>query len=623
MVADAEQDTSFQKGDLKDLSATMGAAGTKAASRFGNILTKFAPGSLTARIIIINFIGLIILASGIFYLNQFRQGLIDARVEAMMSQAQIIAGAIASSATVDTSDSVVLNPERLLEMHKQNAFPTAEEQFGNFDFPINPEQAGPVLRKLVARTKIIARMFDQEGVLLADSNFLNASGAVLRFELPPLDVEKESIFKTWWTMARDWFSANDYPLQKDFNSENGKEFPEVLAALNGASVSVVRQNEKGEVIVSVAVPVQRFRAVQGALVLSTRDGEIDETLVNERWHIIRMFVVAALVAVLLSLVLASTIAEPMRRLARSADQVRKGINKRVEIPDFSTRRDEIGDLSGALRDMTNALYKRIDAIEGFAADVAHELKNPLTSVRSAVETLDYVKDDAQRSRLIEIVKDDVKRLDRLISDISDASRLDAELARNEAEPVDMRDLLETFAQLANETASENGSTVHLKVEPAQAQMRQKSQSGDDNKDGFFVMGHDSRLGQVVRNLLDNARSFSPPGSDIWITLRQLPGQVEFRIEDKGPGIPEENLDRIFNRFYTDRPEDAFGENSGLGLSISKQIVDAHRGRIWAENWYTQPTGNQAPEIGGARFTVRLPMRPTERRRGSSQNTDKV
>lgn len=622
MVADAEHDTGFQKGDLKDLSVSVGAASTKAASGFSNVLSRFAPGSLTARIIIINFIGLIILASGIFYLNQFRQGLIDARVEAMMSQAQIIAGALASSATVDTSDSVVLNHERLLEMHKKNALPSAEEQFGTFDFPINPEQAGPVLRKLVARTKIIARLFDQEGVLLADSNFLYASGAVLKFELAPLKVEEDGVLARWWKLIRDRFSANHYPLQKEFLSENGKEFPEVNAALNGAAVSVVRANTKGEVIVSVAVPVQRFRAVQGALVLSTRDGEIDETLVNERWHIIRMFVVAALVAVLLSLALASTIAEPMRRLARSAEQVRKGINKRVEIPDFSTRRDEIGDLSGALRDMTSALYKRIDAIEGFAADVAHELKNPLTSVRSAVETLDYVKDDKQRSRLIEIVKDDVKRLDRLISDISDASRLDAELARNEAEPVDMRDLLETFAQLANESMDDSSATVHLKVEPTTTQARQKTQIGTGPDEGFFVMGHDSRLGQVVRNLLDNARSFSPHGSDVWINLRQLPGQVEFRVEDSGPGIPEENLDRIFNRFYTDRPEASFGENSGLGLSISKQIVDAHRGRIWAENWYTKKVGNDEPAIGGARFTVRLPARPPVRRRGG-QGSDKT
>ena len=617
MVADAEQETSFQKGDLKDLSASVGAAGTKAASGFSNILSKFAPGSLTARIIIINFIGLIILASGIFYLNQFRQGLIDARVEAMMSQAQIIAGALASSATVDTADSVVLDHERLLEMHKQNALPSAEEQFGNFDFPINPEQAGPVLRKLVARTKIIARLFDQEGVLLADSNFLQASGAVLKFELPPLKVEEKSIFTTWWETARDWFAANDYPLQKEFGSENGKEFPEVNAALNGAAVSVVRVNEKGEIIVSVAVPVQRFRAVQGALVLSTRDGEIDETLANERWHIVRMFVVAALVAVLLSLVLASTIAEPMRRLARSAEQIRKGINKRVEIPDFSTRRDEIGDLSGALREMTNALYNRIDAIEGFAADVSHELKNPLTSVRSAVETLDYAKDDAQRARLVEIVKDDVKRLDRLISDISDASRLDAELARTDAAPVDVRDLLETFAQLANENSDEVGAKVHLRIEPLPPQMRQKSAGLAGGDSGFFVMGHDSRLGQVVRNLLDNARSFSPPGSDVWITLRQLPGQVEFRVEDKGPGIPEENLERIFSRFYTDRPEAAFGENSGLGLSISKQIVDAHKGRIWAENWYVADQGRGEAKVGGARFTVRLPVRIEDRRRGGA------
>ncbi len=611
MAADAEHDSRYARGDLKDLGASVGAASTKAASRFSNIVSRFAPGSLTARIVIINVIGLIVLASGILYLNQFRQGLIDARVEAMMSQAQIIAGALASSASINT-DRVVIDHERLLKMHEEDAFPTAEDDFRELDFPINPEEAGPVLRKLVSRTKTIARLFDQEGILLANSNFLYASGAVLKFELPPIEENSEYFLVSWWRALTDWLTANDYPVQKEYGAENGKEFPEVNAALNGAAVSVVRVNEKREILVSVAVPVQRFRAVQGALVLTTRDGEIDETLSSERWHIIKMFLVAALVAILLSLVLAATIAEPMRRLARSAEQVRKGINRRIQIPDFSTRRDEIGNLSGALRDMTNALYNRIEAIEGFAADVAHELKNPLTSMRSAVETLNYVKDDAQRERLVEIVKGDVKRLDRLISDISDASRLDAELARHDAEPVNMLDLLQTCAQIANERSADEGASVVLKVEPVTAGARHQA-----NMPGAFtVMGHDSRLGQVVRNLLDNARSFSPPNGEVTLTLRRVPGQIEFRVEDEGPGISEDNLERIFNRFYTDRPEIAFGENSGLGLSISKQIVDAHRGRIWAENRYSADPATGGQTISGARFTVRLPLPEVEKRKSS-------
>ncbi len=611
MAADADHDSEYPRRDLKLLGASVGAASKKVTSRFSNIVSRFAPGSLTARIVIINVIGLIVLASGILYLNQFRQGLIDARVEAMMSQAQIIAGALASSATVNT-DRVVIDHERLLKMHEEDAFPTAEDDFRELDFPINPEEAGPVLRKLVSRTKTIARLFDQEGILLANSNFLYASGAVLKFELPPIEGNTEYFFMTWWRTLTDWLTANNYPVQREYGAENGKEFPEVNAALNGAAVSVVRVNKKREILISVAVPVQRFRAVQGALILTTRDGEIDEVLSNERWRIINMFLVATLVAILLSLVLAATIAEPMRRLARSAEQVRKGINRRVQIPDFSTRKDEIGHLSGALRDMTNALYNRIEAIEGFAADVAHELKNPLTSMRSAVETLHYAKDDAQRERLVEIVKDDVKRLDRLISDISDASRLDAELARNEEAPVNVLDLLQTFTQLANERPAKDSATVTLKVEPVPAGPR----SQDNDSDAFFVLGHDSRLGQVVRNLLDNARSFSPPNGEVAITLRRVPGQVEFRVEDQGPGISEDNLERIFNRFYTDRPEIAFGENSGLGLSISKQIVDAHRGRIWAENRYGIDPASGEQKVAGARFTVRLPLPDVEKRKGS-------
>ena len=279
--------------------------------------------------------------------------------------------------------------------------------------------------------------------------------------------------------------------------------------------------------------------------------------------------------------------------------MRSGINKRVEIPDFSSRHDEIGDLSGAVRDMTSALYRRIDAIEAFAADVSHELKNPLTSLRSAVETLPLAKNDEQRQRLTDIVKHDVKRLDRLISDISDASRLDAELARTEYQPVDMAQLVKAIMQYANDTRKENQAEIVMdKVWLPQ---------GVEPDGAFRVLGHDSRLGQVVRNLVDNARSFTRPGSKLHLGLRHTGDEIEVRVDDSGPGIRPDNLERIFERFYTDRPDGSFGSNSGLGLSISKQIIEAHKGRIWAENRYGKAGADGERPILGARFIFRLPV----------------
>jgi two-component system sensor histidine kinase ChvG len=297
------------------------------------------------------------------------------------------------------------------------------------------------------------------------------------------------------------------------------------------------------------------------------------------------------VMLVLSFLLAGTIAGPVRRLAGSAEMVRRRTGSRVEIPDFTKRRDEIGHLSGALRDMTDALYSRIEAIESFAADVAHELKNPLTSMRSAVETLPLAKSDASRARLLEVIEHDVKRLDRLISDISDASRLDAELQRRETGAVDLTKLLTTLVTIANQVRHDDGVTVSLKFE--------------GNQRTFVVPGHDSRLGQVVDNLIDNARSFSPPGGGVRVTCRRLKQEIEIVVDDDGPGVRSEALEKIFQRFYTDRPHQGFGQNSGLGLSISKQIVEAHDGRLWVENRLAAGDG-EAPKVLGARFIVRLP-----------------
>jgi two-component system sensor histidine kinase ChvG len=297
--------------------------------------------------------------------------------------------------------------------------------------------------------------------------------------------------------------------------------------------------------------------------------------------------------VLLSILLAGTIAEPVRRLADAAESVRRRIRSRVEIPDFTRRRDEIGHLSGAFRDMTNALYSRIEAIESFAADVAHELKNPLTSLRSAVETLPLAKSDESRARLLNIIQHDVRRLDRLISDISDASRLDAELQRQEAAPVDFAKLLSTVVAVANEVKRDDGVTVTLKFEGGSAR-------------AFLVPGHDSRLGQIVDNLIENARSFSPQNGSVCVTCRRLKDNIEILVDDDGPGVRPDAIEKIFERFYTDRPHQGFGHNSGLGLSISKQIAEAHGGTIWVENRLGAPGEDGTPVVLGARFVVRLP-----------------
>ena len=296
--------------------------------------------------------------------------------------------------------------------------------------------------------------------------------------------------------------------------------------------------------------------------------------------------------VVLSILLAGTIAEPVRRLADAAEAVRRRIRSRVEIPDFTTRRDEIGHLSGTLRGMTDALYSRIEAIESFAADVAHELKNPLTSLRSAVETLPLAKTEVSRARLLSVIEHDVRRLDRLISDISDASRVEAELQRQETGAVDLIKLLTTVVSVANEVRNDSGVKVTLSFEGS---LR-----------SFVLPGHDSRLGQVVDNLIANARSFSPPGGTVRLTCRRLNDEIDITVDDDGPGVRPEALEKIFERFYTDRPHQGFGQNSGLGLSISKQIVEAHGGHLWVENRLGPARDGEPPKVVGARFIVRLP-----------------
>ncbi|MBZ6077512.1 sensor histidine kinase [Microvirga sp. WGZ8] len=556
------------------------------------MLMRRTSSSLTRRIVVLNLGGLVALLIGFLYLNQFRQGLIEARVLSLLTQGEIIAGAIASSATVET-DTITIDPDKLLQMQAGQTERFNEESFSPLEFSINPERVAPLLRRLVTPTRTRARIFDREGALLLDSRNFYSRGDILRQDLPPVADEDTSFIERGWNTVRGFFVRKKRIPYEEPGPNNGKSLPEVQQAFGGQRASEVRTNVRGETIVSVAVPIQRFRAVQGVLLLSTQGGDIDGIIDSERFALLQVFLVAALVMIVLSLLLANAIAGPVRRLAEAAERVRWGTKSRQEIPDFTRRSDEIGHLSGALRDMTRALYNRIDAIESFAADVAHELKNPLTSLRSAVETLPLARSEDSQQRLMSIIQHDVKRLDRLISDISDASRLDAELARADAEPIDMARLLEAVVSVANERRREGDPPVLLKTEPS-------------GRNPFMILGHDNRLGQVFNNLIDNARSFSPPEGTVRIFLRRRKTDVEIVVEDDGPGIEPHAFDRIFERFYTDRPEQGFGQNSGLGLSISRQIIEAHRGTIRAENRLGPPDETGEPGRLGARFVIRLP-----------------
>ncbi|ERT83173.1 stimulus-sensing domain-containing protein [Brucella suis] len=571
--------------------------------RFLSPLRKFLGqylfSSLTRRILFLNLAALAVLVSGILYMNQFREGLIDAKIESLLTQGKIIAAAISASATVDTN-SLLIDPEKLLELQAGQSITPSPDSPDNWEFPINPEKVSPLLRQLISPTSTRARIYDRYANKLLDSRALYStsfpsSGPVLRYDLPPIEDETPALWERIGSWLSRLFYGGGLPLYQEQPGGNGLAYQEIVKALSGSPQMAQRRNQRGELIVSVAVPIQRSRAILGVLLLSTEGDDIDKIVQAERMAVFRVFGVVSAVMVILSLFLASTIANPLRKLSAAADRVRHGVKNRMEIPDFSERQDEVGHLSTSIRDMTDALYTRIEAIESFAADVSHELKNPLTSLRSAVETLPLTKTDESRKRLLDVIQHDVRRLDRLITDISDVSRLDAELAREHIDRVDMKKLLTSLVTAAREVRR-NKVGIEIVFNTG------KLPTG---KKGFYVAGHDLRFGQVVSNLIENARSFVPDDTGrIVVTLAGEGNRLRILVEDNGPGIPIENIERIFERFYTDRPaSEAFGQNSGLGLSISRQIIEAHGGTLTAEN-ITDP---DKPDIfKGARFIVDLP-----------------
>ncbi len=440
-------------------------------------------------------------------------------------------------------------------------------------------------------TNLRARLYRRDGDLIADSRVLTGygSGSVEIEDLPLPSTNnpfRKFVFMTYDFILRLLPKRNTEPSDRQILLR-ASDFDEVKRAQNGEIAERLRHPPDGSLLLTVAVPVQRYRQVVGVLLLSQNGTRVQDGVRAVRLDILRVFGISMGVTLLLSLYLAGRIARPLRRLAAAADRVRAGQGRLDEpIPDLTRRGDEIGELSGALREMTSALWRRMDAIERFAADVAHEIKNPLTSVRSAMETAARIDDPERVKKLMAIVLDDVQRLDRLISDISDASRIDAELSRAESTPVDIGKMLETLADVYSETLAE-GPVLRLNLVDV------------DNLD---VIGIESRLVQVFRNLIGNAISFSPPNGTITLEGKRDGRFVRVQISDDGPGVPDDNLEKIFDRFYSARPEgEKFGTHLGLGLSISKQIIEAHGGRLWAEN-----RRDSAGKVRGARFIVRLP-----------------
>ncbi|MES2907018.1 MAG: stimulus-sensing domain-containing protein [Pseudomonadota bacterium] len=543
-------------------------------------LRRLAGGSLTRRIVFLNLLGLVALLYGILYLNQFQAGLIDARVQSLLVQGEILARAVAGTATVE-NDVIELDT-------KSDSRNELDEEtfFSPRNFFINPAKTMPVVRRLLQPSRLRTRVYDQGGLLLLDSRFLYSRTQELQ-QKEKAAREESPVLKIWSFLSHT-FSSQDLPRYVEYGTTDGKSYPEVAQALLGKPASIVRIDDKGELIVSVAVPVQRQNQLVGAMLLSTIGGDIDTVLRAERMGIVRIFTVAAVVMILLSILMASTIAGPLKRLAEAAERVRRG-TRREQIPDFSYRFDEVGHLSSALRDMTRALYTRIEAIERFAADVAHELKNPLTSMKSAVETLPIVKNDTDRQRLLTIINDDVRRLDRLITDISAASRLDAELQRQNEKIIDLKEMLFSLVAFYEDMRSEDTPPVHLSVK------------SDSKPQAYSMKGHESRLGQIFSNLIDNALSFSPKNSEVQVQLERNGNKLVVTIDDDGYGIKAEPVERIFERFFTDRPDQDFGTHSGLGLSISKQIVEAHHGTIIAQN-----RKDAAGKNLGARFVISFP-----------------
>lgn len=517
----------------------------------------FRPGGsrLGTLILLLNLLSLLILLGGALVLNEWRRGLVEARQETLLAQAELMVRVLGSPQVGVT---------------RGEPIPTLDQQ-----------EAPQWLKDSFVRAGQRARLYDADGVVLADSYEVTEAipGSPLPAAHPAGTPQPDSVRRQTLRQAHLEVEANQALAE------------EVERALDGQPQATVRRSETGEQVVSVSVPVRHVQQVLGVLTLEA--GDVDAILAAQRWALMPFALVAFGVSLLSWWLMHMFVAQPVMRLSAAADEVRLQRSRAISLPDLEGRKDEIGDLARSLETMTETLSARMDAIEAFAADVSHEIKNPLTSIRSALETLPLVKSDEQRTRLTNLLQQDVRRLDRLITDISNASRLDAELARDRPRDIELHGLLSDIVSVYEGSRKRGQPPVRLTAIDAPV----------------MVNGRDTALGQVFRNLIDNARSFSPDNRPVQVTLDREPmdsaAPIRIRVEDEGPGIPEENLETVFERFYTSRPKGtAFGNNSGLGLSIVRQIVEAHGGWVRASNRH-----DAEGRVTGARFEVALPEAP--------------
>lgn len=497
--------------------------------------------SLTPRILAVNIFALALLGSGFFYLDSYRSRIVDSRVAEARGEVRLIAQAIASA---------------------------------------TPERRDLLVLSLARDTGTRIRLFDEDGKLITDSHELGLRNLVLRD--PDKDPFNQSTARFLDAVIDTVVGTDRPPLYREKPRDGGMEWPDVRTAreTHGTPATVWRAPDRTPVI-TAAAPITQL----GVVMTTVNARDITQTVRSERFRLSVVLAIVSLLSILLSLFLARTIVRPLRRLARAAVRVRLGRAREVVVPRLPERSDEIGMLARALSDMSQALRARIDATESFAADVTHELKNPLASLRSAVEGLSKVKDPELQEQLLAIVRDDVHRLDRLITDISDASRLDAQLSRATFEPVDVGAMIQALLDQREARGLANGIRIVFDRRPNAP---------------LIVLGEGARLERVFENLIENAVSFSPPNGLITISAVSYRETLVVRVEDEGPGVPEEARDAIFRRFHSVRPEsEAFGQHSGLGLAIARTIVEGHQGSISVET--------REDRLRGARFVVRLPL----------------
>ncbi len=552
------------------------AAGAAPAAQAGGRPRAAGPrwaSPLLRRILLVNALPLALLVAALLYLDQYENGLLEAEVQALREQARIYAGALGESAVREQS------PEN----------PT-----------LQPDLARPLLRRLTEPTpNAQARLYAPDGQLIADSRVREGAGeAVVTEPLPPAAVRSRTL-DTVGAVYDRLMSLLPHKAQGPFVEispnaagidwqPNVKEELRMTGSNSGREMPpYIRRTQDDRLLVTVAEPVLRNRSTIGIVLLTREAREVDDSLLTVRMSILGLFALALVLTVALSWYLSLTIARPILRLAGAAHEMREGRGRSGTVPSVLLRRtDEVGQLAHALTESAVALWGRMDATERFAADVAHEIKNPLSSIRSAIETLRRIDNPDGQRRLLSIISEDVVRLDRLITDISDASRVDAELSRTKTEPVDVGSILAILAEIHDATRGEQDPVIVLDVPGAP----------------LLVQAVEGHLVQVLRNLIGNARSFSPANGRIFLQAQATGAIVEISVSDEGPGIPAAKLEHVFDRFYSERPAgEQFGQHSGLGLSISRQIVEALKGRIAAENRV-----DDAGQVLGARFIVRLP-----------------